>query len=740
MQVQDWLGSNNQIGIDIWEKKYRLENETFDEWLDRVSGGKADVRQLIIDKKFLFAGRILANRGTASEAKSTLSNCYCAPPPEDNLESIFDAAKGLARTFSYGGGVGIDLSKLAPAGAKIRNAARKSSGAVSFMDLYAMVTGLISQHGRRGALMLSMKCDHPDIEQFIDIKKDLSRVTKANTSVRVTDAFMQAVVDDKPFELKFTRKETGEVITRTVSARELMMKLARNNWDMGEPGVLFWDRIESWNMLSGYDNFEYAGVNPCAEEPLPAGGSCLLGSLNLAEFVKPDSTFDYEAFCEAVRIAVRALNDVLDEGLPLHPLQIQRDSVRNWRQIGLGIFGLADMLIKLGIRYGSEEAVKLCDIIGYRMVRAAVAASCELAYENGRKFPMFNRADTEASEFLVHNDLNSVECLYNSQLLTIPPTGTISTMLGVSGGIEPIYANSYERKTESLHGSDVYYKVYTPIVKQYMEEHGITDEKDLPDYFVTAKDIDPADRIAMQAVWQSHVDASISSTINLPNETTPEEILDIYIKAWKAGLKGITVFRDDCRRAGILSTRTHDGQNSASGLPWGFVIEVNDGVVGKKRKLVTGCGSLHCTAFFDPVTGELVETYLSKGSNGGCQNFMIGLSRMISLAARAGVGVDAIVDQLESCGVCPAYAVRRATKHDTSTGSCCPMAVGRAIKDMWREMREELGAGADAKTESTKVEQPDPRISAPVCPECGEPLVFEGGCNICKNCGWSKCS
>lgn len=481
---------------------------------------------------------------------------------------------------------------------------------------------------------------------------------------------------------------------------------------------------------------------------MPAGGSCLLGSINLSEFVGDDGLFDYETFCESVRIAVRALNDVLDEGLPLHPLQIQRNSVRNWRQIGLGIFGLADMLIKLGIKYGSEEAVQLCDDIGRHMARTAFAASVELAYENGKDFPMFNRESTEASDFLVGQGLFSVEHLYNSQLLTIAPTGTLSTMLGVSGGIEPIYANFYERKTESLHGEDVYYKVYTPIVQQYMDANGITDENDLPEYFVTAKDIDYHDRIQMQAAWQKHIDASISSTINLPNETTPEEILSIYISAWEAGLKGVTVFRDGCRREGILSTHTdHTANNKehtgAEPLPWGSVIDANDSVIGKKRKLMTGCGSLHCVAFFDPESGDLVETYLSKGSNGGCQNFMIGLSRMISLAARSGVGVDAIVDQLESCGVCPSYAVRRSTKHDTSSGSCCPMAVGRAIKEMWQEMQDELEDDSDIAKEPEPVKEEAHTSETkwePTCPECGAPLVFEGGCNTCKNCGWSKCS
>ena len=234
------------------------------DWLHRVSGGSDTVKRMILDKRFLFGGRILANRGTADGCrKITYSNCYVVDAPQDNLESIFDCAKKLARTYSYGGGVGIDLTRLAPNGAKVRNAAKASSGAVSFMDLYSLVTGLISQNGRRGALMLSLSVDHPDIEEFIDVKKDLSRVTKANISVRITSEFMDAVLGDRDYDLEFTRNETSETIHKTVNARALFMKIAENNWDMGEPGVLFWDRIANWNLLSEYDNFEYAGVNPC---------------------------------------------------------------------------------------------------------------------------------------------------------------------------------------------------------------------------------------------------------------------------------------------------------------------------------------------------------------------------------------------------------------------------------------------------------------------------------------------
>lgn len=752
MTIQEWLGEDNQLGIDIWHKKYQYENETFDEWVERVSGGNQSVQKLIKEKKFLFGGRILANRGVHAinkDSKTTYSNCYVLKAPSDNLESIFDCAKELARTYSYGGGVGIDVSNLSPRGARVRNAAKSSSGAVSFMDLYSMVTGLIAQNGRRGALMISMDCNHPDVEEFIDVKKDMSKVTKANISVKASDEFMSAVVNDEKYELSFERQETGENVSKVVSARDLMEKLARNNWDMGEPGILFWDRIKNWNLLSEYPNFEYAGVNPCAEEPLPAGGSCLLGSINLAEFVTKDGNFDFDALSEAVFTATVALNEVLDEGLELHPLQIQKDSVRKWRQIGLGVFGIADMLIKMGIKYGSQESLDICDTVSEYILNYAVLASATLAAHNGHSFPMYNKSLTECSEFYKNGLWDTTKQavrangMYNSQLLTIAPTGTLSTMLGVSGGIEPIFANSYTRKTESLHGEDRYYKVYTPIVASYMDRHNIADEEDLPEFFVTAKDLNHTDRIKMQSVWQNHIDASISSTINLPFNATVEDVFDIYVSAWRAGLKGITVFRDGCARASILSTNdtpaseTTTNNQALDKLPRGTVIAANDNVVGKKRKLTTGCGSLHVTAFFDAETGDLMETYLSKGSSGGCNNYMIGLSRMISLAARAGCSIQDIIDQMNSCGVCPSYAVRKATKHDTSTGSCCPMAVGNALMEMWNEMQNELGTRPQKVKSVNKME-----ISSggQVCPECGEPIVHEGGCDICKHCGWSKCS
>lgn len=806
MNVREWLGETNTLGIDIWNKKYRHNNETFDEWLDRVSGGDTNIKQLIIDKKFLFAGRILAGRGCIDkeQCKMTLSNCYVLPPVDDNIESIFDTAGKLARTFSYGGGVGVDISRLAPINAKVRNSAKTSTGSVSFMDLYSLTTGLIGQNNRMGALIITMDVSHPDIEEFIKVKSDMDKVTKANISIRITNEFMEAVENDGDFELSFVRSETGEEISRTVKAKALFALICQQAWDNAEPGVLFWDRIQEYNLMQYDSNYQIAGVNPCGEQCLPAGGACLLGSINLAAFVNPDRTFDFGEFIHVVHIAVNALNKVLDEGIAHHPLKIQRETASNWRPMGLGVMGLADMLIKMEITYGSLESFDICDRIGKVMAQEAILQSIEDARVYG-EFPNCDRHAIIKSDFFKKHSfaVNNVNVLNNGirncQLICDAPTGTISTMLGISGGIEPIFDKFYTRKTESI-GKNTY-NIYTQIVWDYMQEHGINEgeEDKLPEWFVTAKEIGYRDRVKMQAVWQEHTDVSISSTVNLPESTTIEDVMDLYMTAWKEGLKGVTIFREGCRRAPILDSskkkeekkdkfdiknvelkgqtvsKFYDdimekmakdvvqkesacirfkeysdkilhggekvnvkdmlkswndtypdtetvgssirniydawiaylnreaqihGRNSilveskeSRTLERGEVIKAPANSIGKKRDLMTGCGSLHFQAFFDQERGNVVETYLSKGSKGGCNSFMIGLSRMISLAGRAGVDIHTIADQLQSAPACTSYAARRASKHDTSKGICCPGAVGYALIEMYEEVREEIEFG-----------------------------------------------
>ena len=734
MTVQDWLGADNQLGIDIWERKYRRNGETFDQWLDRVSGNDSRVRELIVKKKFIPGGRILSNRGI-TDSRVTYSNCYVIAPPEDSIEAIYESRMKLARTYSYGGGCGIDISKLAPAGAKVHNQAERTTGAVSFMQGYSQTTEEIGQNGRRGALMISLDCHHPDLPEFIDIKTKENSVTKANISVRVTDDFMKAVENNADWTMTFTRPETGETIERTIPAKQLFNRLCENNWNWAEPGMLFWDNITKYNLLSENSEFEYAGVNPCAEEPLPAGGSCLLGSINLAEFVQ-NGEFMFDDFYHTINIAVRALNDILDEGLPLHPLQEQRDSVSDWRQIGLGVMGVADMLVKLHLRYDSEEAIAFCRDISCALANVAMHSSARLAKEHGKPYPKYQES-TINTPFVKQNadsttyDLIRKYGLYNSQLLTVAPTGTLSTMLGISGGIEPIFAKSYKRKTESLHGESRYYDVLTPIYAKYAQENNLTVNDRFPDWFVDSSEISPVQRVKMQAAWQKGIDASISSTVNLPNSATVDDISTIYMEAWKNGLKGITVYRSGCMREGVLVTETPTEKSSE--LKRGAIVPCKDNLIGLKRKLTTGCGSLHVLGYFDPDTKELQEVYFNKGSTGGCANFMTGLSRMVSLLCRAGVSIFDIKDQLDSTGVCPSYATRRAVKHDTSDGSCCPMAIGNALVDMWKELNEAFPTQIDVQSKLKEIE------NVSVCPECGAEVQHEGGCVQCKSCGWSRC-
>ena len=749
MLVEQWLGKDNTLGIDIWNRKYRKGEETFDQWLDRVSNNNSDVRQAIIDKKFIPGGRILSNRGIKN-TRVTYSNCYVVTPPEDSLESIYESRTKLARTYSYGGGCGIDISNLAPAGAKVHNQAEKTSGAVSFMEGYSMTTEEIGQNGRRGALMISLDCHHPDLMDFIDIKTKEGKVTKANISVRVTDDFMRAVENDEDWVMSFTRKETGDTITKVEKARVIFDKLCENNWNWAEPGILFWDNICNYNLLSNNKDFKYAGTNPCAEEPLPAGGSCLLSSINLSAFVNEDGKFDFVDFFRVVDLGVTYLNEVLEEGLMLHPLQEQRDSVAKWRQIGLGVMGVADMLIKMHLRYDSDEAIEHCRDVSMGMANHAMYVSARIASHEGM-YPGCT-ANIESTSFFKANadtlTRNVVERygMANSQLLTIAPTGTISTMLGISGGIEPIFAKSYRRKTESLHGGTQYYDVLTPIYKDYAEKHGLTVNDKFPEWFVDSSEINYNKRIEMQSAWQKGIDASISSTVNLPNSATIEDVKNIYLNAWKCGLKGITVYRAGCKREGVLVSEEDTTGNKTllkdEDLPRGFIVDCTEELVGKKRKLITGCGSLHVLAYFNPINGSLQEVYFNKGSTGGCANFMTGLSRMVSLLCRAGVDIISIKDQLDSTGVCPSYATRTATKHDTSRGSCCPMAIGNALLDMWNEMQSEVTDVTDYMSDEHPSNDNGSVLPKPVyskCPECGEPLAREGGCVQCKSCGWSKC-
>lgn len=754
MELKDW--GLSQLGEDIWKNKYQYEDETFEEWLDRVSAGDEDLKELIRNKKFLFGGRILSNRGLDKKGKKiTLSNCYVLTT-DDSIEDIYQTCSDLARTFSYGGGVGVDISKLRPKGMRVNNASKYTTGACSFMDTFSQVTETIGQNGRRGALMLSIDCTHPELVDFINIKTDLDKVTKANISVRITDDFMRAVENDEDWLLHFERE--GESLERRVKAKEVFNLLCKNNWDYAEPGILFWDRIENYNLLSQDKEFSYAGVNPCAEEPLPNGGSCLLGSINLSAYVI-NGTFDTWGFKKDIHKIVKAMNDVLDEGLPLHPLQIQRDTVRDYRQIGVGVMGIADMLIKMELKYDSPQAIEICDIIGKVLANESIKASALLAKEHGA-YPKYNADAIMHSGFLWDNvdndtfDLVDEYGLRNSQLLTIAPTGSISTMIGVSGGIEPIFSLSYTRKTESLHGEDVYYKVFTPIAEEYMKENDIDKEEDLPEYFVTTENLDPFMRVKMQGTWQKHIDASISSTINLPNEATVEEVEQLYMSAWEEGLKGLTIYRAGCAREGILTTDNKKEEIEEvveeQGLKRGEWEAIPDDTVYYKRKVYTGCGKLNLFIGFSPSENKVVEVYTKRSGKGGCEHNIDGEVIALSGMLRLGGTLDNIEKAYRGLGACPSFTRARERGEKLSKGKSCPSAILNAILDFEREMKgtkikltfndKEDTSADELKEVIEQVKEIEEEIKAGNrCPECNEPLQMTGGCNVCPGCGYTKC-
>lgn len=802
---------DDEIPQNIIKKKYMHDDELkiveqegfdagFNAFIKRVSSIFSTkelqdfMAESIIDGTFLPAGRTLYAAGCKGKFRATTSNCYILPSPKDNIESIFDVGKEMARIFSLGGGAGINLSNLRPKGAKVNNSAKTSSGAVSFMDVYNVIGEVIGNNGRRAAILISLNCDHPDIEDFLTIKQNNDKIQGANISICFTYDFMISVISNGNFELHFKNEENGEEVKKEINARDFFRKFCEAQYDWGEPGALFIDNVRECNLLSGYPINEYRidTTNPCGEFAGSEYNACNLGSINLYNFVDNPYTnmaqFDVERFCDTVKNAVTALDEILDYGYDLQPLDKNRKCIDDWRSIGLGIFGMADMFVAMGIKYGSQESIELITLIMRNMQTTAYATSAKLGAEKG-SFGKFDKEKFDKSDMVheiqyrftsrVAKDLS--QNMRNGTLLSIAPTGSISMLFRESGGVEPYYQVSYDRTTHVLEKEGKSFHINMLAVENLLKFRGynpneLTAEqiKEKFPYIVDTYDIDPKDRVDLQSTMQSYVDNAISSTINLKESATVDDIFNLYLQAWSNGCKGITIFRDNCKRINILGTdhgvKRADVENKEVKNPVPKVEIIKepvtvadmqarqlDNLEPVKRngvKSLWGRTFVYHTAcvrnFYVTVNvkdNHIFEVFV--GAETGCQANISTIARLTSYALRLGGKALDIADELSNAN-CPACSyLMRSGRKDISKS--CASCIASAIRDIYKDLQENKTAIEDAKntfekalTEETQKAiheiKEDIHNGKMKCPECGEyTLIPDGKCAYCNNCGYSKC-
>ena len=743
----DWYGGDD-LAADVLENKYLAPSETRPEAMwNRVGQAIASVERekdrvkyqdrfyhLLEDWRFIPGGRIMHGAGREdANRRPTLSNCYVIPVLEDSIEGIYQCLAESAQVYRTGGGVGTDLSILRPKGAPVNATIDTSPGVTAFMNLFSESTNAISQAGRRGALMLTLRVDHPDIEDFIRIKSDAGRtkVQHANVSVLLTDEFMEGVELDADFPLRW-----GGKVYRTVKAKELWDLIIKHAHASAEPGLIFWDRMKA------YHNVEYAAplssTNPCAEQPLANYTACNLGNLNLSKYVR-DGRWDMPALLNDVHTAVRFLDNVITYNQDNHALDQIKYAVDADRRVGLGITGLADALVRMDIKYDSDDALQTVDFVMNEIRNEAYRQSVQLAKERGA-FPLFDKKKIKQSEFyksLPDSIRHAIQKhgLRNSTLLTCPPVGTGSIVGQCSSGIEPIFCTSYNRRVKQSDGETFEdYKVYHPLIK---ELYG--DDSDLPEHVVVAHDIDPFFRVKMQGVIQEYVDTSISSTINLAQDVSVETVSSIYIEAYRQGLKGVTVYREGSRE-GILQTEDFaDGESdSEKESEKGLLPRERPAIThGTTEKIVTGYGNLYVTVNED--AKGIAEVFATLGKSGSDTHAQTqALCRVISLALRSGVAVDEIVKTLKG------IAGSRPVWYDGVQYLSMPDAIAKSIEryKLRGDRRDKEGKQviAGKATEYSRDGEETTLIPA-TCPACGEPTLFyENGCKVCKSCGYSECS
>ena len=756
------------IAESIWDMKYRFKDAdgtahdgTVEDTWRRIARALAAPEAepalwedrfyaALQDFRFLPAGRITAGAGTGR--KVTLFNCFVMGTIPDNMHGIFDGLREAALTMQQGGGIGYDFSTIRPKGAAVKGVGADASGPLSFMDVWdAMCRTIMSAGSRRGAMMATMRCDHPDIEEFIAVKADPARLRMFNLSVLVTDAFMEAVKQDGPWELIFDDK-----VFKTVQARDLWNRIMQATFDFAEPGVIFIDRINAANNLNYCETI--AATNPCGEQPLPPYGACLLGSINLARLVVdpfgPRARLDPAALKDLVRLAVRMMDNVVD--VSQFPLPAQAEEARNKRRLGLGVTGLADALLMLGLRYGSDKAARQTEIWMHKIAVAAYMASVDLAREKGA-FPLF-----DADRFLASGTMQEMDQtvrdaiaehgIRNALLTSVAPTGTISLYAGnVSSGIEPVFAYSYTRKVLQKDGSRTEEEVVDYAVQMWREMFG---DAALPDHFVNAQTLPPEDHVKMQAAAQKWVDSSISKTINVPADISFEAFKNVYLQAWDLGCKGCTTYRPNDITGSVLSVsetadtapgETPDQVSGEMPTEGGEIVYMSEPLdrptelegATYKLKWPDSSHAIYVTVNDIVLNGHRrpFEVFINS-KNMEHFAWTVALTRMISAVFRRGGDVSFVVEELK--------AVFDPRGGAWMNGKYIPSilaAIGGVLENHMIAIGfldgEGLGLKSDPKAQVVNLDPP----RGPACPSCGSyDMRKTEGCLTCASCGHSKCS
>ncbi|GAA6200475.1 adenosylcobalamin-dependent ribonucleoside-diphosphate reductase [Aquicoccus sp. SU-CL01552] len=754
------------IAEQIWDMKYRFKSadgtpidQTVEDSWRRIARDLARVEKepelweerffnALEDFKYLPAGRITAGAGTAREV--TLFNCFVMGTVPDTMGGIFDMLKEAALTMQQGGGIGYDFSTIRPRGAAVAGVAADASGPLSFMDVWdAMCRTIMSAGSRRGAMMATMRCDHPDVEQFISAKSDPARLRNFNMSVLVTDPFMEAVKADGPWELKF-----GDKVYHTVQARDLWNKIMRATYDYAEPGVIFIDRINKMNNLAYCE--QIAATNPCGEQPLPPYGACLLGSINLARLVTDPfgdgAALDQEALSELVATAVRMMDNVVDASK--FPLPEQAAEAQAKRRIGLGVTGLADALLMLGLRYGSEEAARQTEDWLHAIARASYLSSVELAKEKGA-FPLFDAEKYLASGALQQMDEDvraaiAEHGIRNALLTSIAPTGTISLYAGnVSSGIEPVFAYAYTRKVLQKDGSRTEEEVVDYAVQMWRDKFG---DRELPDYFVNAQTLAPQDHVRMQAAAQKWIDSSISKTINCPEDISFDAFKDVYMQAYETGCKGCTTYRPNDVTGSVLSvsetTDAAPGEAAAQGAgetePGAEVVYMSEpldrpqALEGNTYKLKWPDSehAIYLTINDIVFNGHRrpFEVFINS-KNMEHYAWTLALTRMISAVFRRGGDVSFVVEELKAV-FDPRGGAWVQGKYIPSILAAIGGVIERHMIAIGFIEGEGMGLKTDPQAEVVNLDTPRGKA----CPSCGQyEMRMIEGCMTCASCGYSKC-